>query len=489
MKKLLPIVACFVFLFFLSCQDDLVLENKDPIASERAAIIDQPLNAQAEYHYKHLGTLAKGLLYQSQNSLFREHLYSKVSEKFDGETSVLIDILVDSYGREKFYSSVKESFNEHNIRENFDDGLRAFDFRGINGQQYFPHVYIPFFEEDSGKELVARRDKSKPPVVVIEDPIEETDAIPGYTLNAEGEVVKLDFLITEEYAEKNEVWVIAFNEHVRSAEDFEKITSQKPFSYGPNNGRIVARDLDKNCNDGRTAGVLPDPEFVHDDGIDVIAKGLTITSRKESWYRGDSEIEMELTATEGTPGAIRLWGQIFEYQDTPTGTVIAPKAVIEVNHVIAKLSKKVIKKRRYTSVYVNLTHTGWSVHDRRATPTARSAWIGWKTILRNADVGNGGDVEDPRADYILWVGHERDYGFTVSRKRATINWTDEGVNRSGYITYQSRNSEYRADYFDINVNSQHYPCGQSTFDPSNNPSGTFYFDTERSANTAVFDFD
>ncbi len=297
------------FLTLSACQEDPTLTYHDSFAAERANIIKQPTNAQVAYHYKYLETLAKGILYQSQNQTFRDIVYNKVAEEFDGETNALIEKIADAYGREKLMTEIQASFKSHGLSEVFENGLRAFDFTGINGQKRYPQIYIHEFDAKVISEINGRMAGKSVPVVAIKDLEEETEAIPGYTLNEKGDVVLMDELITEEYAKNHEVWVISINERVSSDEQIAaklKEKSQPQARVQP--CALSAQALAGNCNDGRIPvptqpPLIPIASEIPDAGIEVRCRSLRITSHKESWYRGGSEVGIATTATTGAPGA------------------------------------------------------------------------------------------------------------------------------------------------------------------------------------------
>lgn len=74
----------------------------------------------------------------------------------------------------------------------------------------YPQIYIPFYEElkSEGKLNV------KTPVFVFYTDENENDLYEGYILSKKGMLSKLDYLISEEYARNNEVWVFSINERV-----------------------------------------------------------------------------------------------------------------------------------------------------------------------------------------------------------------------------------------------------------------------------------
>ena len=235
----------------------MTLTYYDDLAAERSEILNKSTDARVEYQYKYLKTLAKGILYQSRIPEFREIVYTKVAERFDEETNALIEKVADAYGQEKFFSEIHDEFESMGISENFADGLRAFDYTGVNGQKYYPQIYIHEFGQNKTIQPNGRTTNNDLPIVAIENLEEEADAIPGYTLDEEGQFVLVDKPITEEYAREHEVWVISLNERVFSEEDI--LTKSKERAQPQARVQPCATSLGTlsgNCNDGRIPGPI-----------------------------------------------------------------------------------------------------------------------------------------------------------------------------------------------------------------------------------------
>ncbi len=133
-------------------------------------------------------------------------------------------------------------------------------FRGIEGRDFYPQIYIPFYEEAKERRLANPLAKE---ALVAEDPVvvlyagDETQTVyTGYMLNDSGELTESTLEIDEEYALYNEVWVISLNE------------------------RIV--DIDE--VDNSTTGTLSSPSALIDK--------IRIKCHKESWLAGASEVNI-----------------------------------------------------------------------------------------------------------------------------------------------------------------------------------------------------
>ena len=496
MKNLSSLKACFalIFLLFSACQEDIV-EDQDPLISERAEASNLSGDAWAEYHYKYMKILAKGLLYQSQNPAFRQLLYQKVGERFDGEPNVLIELLAESYGKEKLYSEVQQDFNRHDVSDQFEDGVRAFDFTDITGEQHFPHIAIPFFEEETTpKPSVRQLAKTSMPVILIENPLKETDAEPGYTLDEKGNFIQMDTMITEEYAKENEVWVLAQNERVNSLEEARALSAPvecqgrdcppppRPEPEPPGPCTLCPPPKPPaapQCNDG------VEENQISDDGLAIIAKKMRIVDHKESWYRLGSEIEIVVASTSGLVGAQKIWTRSSKTINDPiVGSISLPILVPQDDYGLGTIKRKDIKDGKQISINRNITYTLWLLNDPRGDVYVAS--FDWKAVFRNAQFPRVHDFADERADYIIWAVYEKD---DVSARSTTVVWVDGISTGQGKLTFVSRDGPYETGHFTANQNSRYFPCKYNTYVLNNNKRNYFFFETARGRKTADFGYD
>lgn len=129
-------------------------------------------------------------------------------------------------------------------------------FEGIAGKNYYPQVFIPFYDD---LKQTGKIGKSKPVLVIG---VADVPVYPGYYLNEKDELVDTGFPVDEDYAKQHEVWVISINERVDSE------------------GNV--QDAFKRTNtSGKIQGVsFPNARW----------NTMKITSHKESWALGASEI-------------------------------------------------------------------------------------------------------------------------------------------------------------------------------------------------------
>lgn len=170
-----------------------------------------------------------GLFVLRENRLdedFKDFLYDEVEKQFDGDYNVLIDVL---------------------LAHSADPSAKELDFSkraavAMHDQETYQQIFIPFFEELKTKEILG----TKEPILVFHTPDETVREYPGYTLNDKGTLQEVDFLISEEFAMNNEIWVISPNERVgregfTSVEKKDEGNSLKISSFG--NGDLYVANI------------------------------------------------------------------------------------------------------------------------------------------------------------------------------------------------------------------------------------------------------
>lgn len=195
-KKLL-IVAIIVTVAILSCSKQGGVTNSQepsPLSPtlSNSSISSMPNSSLTEAEAKNISfNIGEEIVQSASEISFRKNIYKKVSEQFDGDYNVLIKDLQTPSSR----SSSSRNLNNIPLLEKEERHLQ---------------IYIPFFEELKSANILGTKD----PVIIFDPKTKGMEQYPGYKLNKEGKLTKLDFLITEDYAEKNEVWVFSFNERV-----------------------------------------------------------------------------------------------------------------------------------------------------------------------------------------------------------------------------------------------------------------------------------
>lgn len=127
---------------------------------------------------------------------FREFIYKEVEKRFDGDYNVLINKVQSEYLKKKKSSNIE---------------LALSYFENLN---VYPQIFIPFYEDLKRNNKLA----SNNPIMVIYIDETETDEYTGYRITKKG-LEKLDFMISEEFAKKHEIWVFSINERVNKNGD------------------------------------------------------------------------------------------------------------------------------------------------------------------------------------------------------------------------------------------------------------------------------
>ncbi|HOU96645.1 MAG TPA: hypothetical protein PLN06_08490 [Bacteroidales bacterium] len=176
-------IAIILIIVIYSCQ-----KEDNSIVNERKLELDTI--------YNELFTLGEQVCELNSSIDFKNLVYQEVEKKFDGDYNVLISIIESKY---------------LNSDEPGNKGLNLKSSCNILKEwKKYPQIYIPFYEElkSEGKLNV------KAPVFVFYTDENENGLYEGYVLSKKGRLSKLDYLISEEYARNNEVWVFSINERV-----------------------------------------------------------------------------------------------------------------------------------------------------------------------------------------------------------------------------------------------------------------------------------
>ncbi|MGI6338684.1 MAG: hypothetical protein ACOXZV_04810 [Bacteroidales bacterium] len=144
--------------------------------------------------HEQLYVLGKSVNMLMQEAEFKSYVYDEIEKKFDGDYNVLFKNVEN-----KFPSAEILKSEESKSSKGYFDNLKR-----------YPQIYIPFFEELKRN---GKLGKKSPVILIYTDEIESGE-YPGYTLEKNGSLKRLNFLIDEKYAENNEVWVLSLNERV-----------------------------------------------------------------------------------------------------------------------------------------------------------------------------------------------------------------------------------------------------------------------------------
>jgi hypothetical protein len=342
MQNLLrTLIACSIF-FNTSCnvQDDL---------SENRNLIDtKSYEEQVDYVKSNLKNIGTELALLVNDESIKEIVYDQVERRFDGDYNVLIEHLIDSISQ-SYSSSRISSVSAKSIQ---DINLSLERFKGIGQNNYYPQIYIPFFESlktrNAGRSN-AKLDTQTPPMFVLYAGDESQEIYEGYQLNDDSELEETGIFIDEIYAQHNEVWVISINERVNNEGVIDNAW-QYSESY---NSRVTAYG----------DGVIPT---------------IKVKSHKESWTMGASEVH------------------VLRYVDNSTftdrnGTQIATQGRGEnEGDQIVNASRNDVKNKRTLAVDFNLV-PGWNNRTTDQVYYVIFEYDTWPTGLRDArwDKSNG----------------------------------------------------------------------------------------------------
>lgn len=217
-----------VFLLLASCEDGSDEDNnpipRQDIITEKSTIMSSSQTDQFAYVRKYLGHIGMGLLQFSQNSEFKELLYSEIDRQFDGDNNVLLQMLIDrsASGKINLISETDQFLSRNNVDGNVTKSMRAFEDLGNEKLTLYPQIFIPFYEELRRTNKI---DNGQGPVIVIFDGNESVDKEIGYQLEKNG-IKQLETFVDEKFLRNNEVWVISLNDRTPADVDRERLKTE-----------------------------------------------------------------------------------------------------------------------------------------------------------------------------------------------------------------------------------------------------------------------
>jgi hypothetical protein len=194
---------------FLSCEK----QDKVVIKSEIDETGDNKLKEELKILANSIGQLYK-------ESDFKDYVYSEIDKKFDGDYNTLL-------------KNIEKGYHHSDILKGGNSGMSMNYFKD---QKLFPQIYIPFYDELNKK---GKLGKSSPAILIYTDE-NESGQYEGFKIDKNGDLIKLDFLLTEDYAKNNEVWVISINERVdeSGAVSTNQVDPLVALSFLSNNDKI-----------------------------------------------------------------------------------------------------------------------------------------------------------------------------------------------------------------------------------------------------------
>jgi len=216
MKKIkLKVISILVIVFFFSCSNDS--DNLEIAVEEtQLTIEDQPIEVQREYTINNLKKIGTAIAMIAEDKSMRSMVYKMVDKRFDGDTNVLIEQMMDVKPEDK-NMTMRAYAEDLGMIKQMEDGMNA--FKGIDNENWYPQLYIPFFDETSS----TRIDSDIPPIILY-DGNEDIVNFPAYELDANNNLIESELMIDQSYAENNEVWIISINSRSNNnIEDFDLI--------------------------------------------------------------------------------------------------------------------------------------------------------------------------------------------------------------------------------------------------------------------------
>ena len=506
MKRNLKFLSLLLLLpvLFSACQEEenATIRYEDKFFEERAQHLSQPFEDRKEYLSKYLTIMGKGILSQVQDPEFRASVYEGVDQEFDGETNVLIEKLLDINPKaDVIKHGVNNFLQKDGISHNFENLINAFDFRAINAEKYFPQIGVAFYREFVEPTVVQGKNMDQLPIIAINDALEGEEGLTGYRLDATGNIIQMDELITEDFARKNEVWVIGLNERVTSYEDITAFEAEPEFDQEEildKSNNVAAREEDVpidlpgggggggggggtpfgsdiNCNNDPRVPIARPPLIrafryrIPDSGFDVRMVRAKIGSHKEEWYNFGSEIHMMMTGLIG-PGAgtEQYWGITLDKLEG----IFIPDILEQADYGVAFFKRKQVgnttKNVNSTTVKFNNSFFNYDC----VRPYAEQFY--WGTTYRDyrnrAMCNNStftGAFEDEREEYIAWAVYEADISAYTRGRRETISWSHEGVDREASVVFQSRDNSYINGWWSRSFIDDSDPCRYLAISSSN----------------------
>jgi hypothetical protein len=194
-------------LIIFSCKDvyNDLNPNNTSLSSQRVSATDDPM----KYAQENLKMIGLGVLKSSNNEDFRNMVYSEIGKKFDGDNNVLIKTIEEKAQQLNIsiVESIAQGMNDNSLVK-AKESMNA--FKNIDSKEYFPQVYIPFFDALKKEGKIG---KTSPTIIIFNGDEKEANknGLLGYMIDKKGKILTLQS-IKENYAKQNEVWIISINE-------------------------------------------------------------------------------------------------------------------------------------------------------------------------------------------------------------------------------------------------------------------------------------
>ncbi len=340
----------------MSCNksQDLIDKADTKYSARENNIENAPYEEQIIYTKENLRIITLEIAKLAQDKSFRDFVREESSKKFDTEYEVLInDLMKNSVWQEAL--------------SNPDLQIALENFKGIDKNNYYPHIYIPKMQKREDDGLTANEVKhelinnDQIPLFVFSScdgigiDIDNPDILQGYRLSSNNTELSEVSLVDEEYANSNEVWVVALNESVRNIgnaiylmTDLGNLDPNTGGGGSGSSGNNTGGDIDPSL----AARVPFDNSQFNDPTVNCKIDYMIVKSKKESWFSGASEVSIKavLTSHNGRINGYAYPTGYYEYQSDREGD--------RRGHLIDKFKVKEIKNWVTKNVNFSL-QTNW----------------------------------------------------------------------------------------------------------------------------------
>lgn len=192
MKRMIPMVAIFCTILFVSCQKEKSEKWITPISKA-------PIEKQYQYVRENFKKIIDGLAPLFKDPSFINYLYSEAAKKLQGENKILVESLLanPTFKSQMRYDLVAEGVNA---------------FKNIDGETYHPQMYFPFFDNFRSKNT-SKETYENGALVVFYDGDESVTTVPIYEYQlATDSFILTDSYANEAYAETHELIIIGIDE-------------------------------------------------------------------------------------------------------------------------------------------------------------------------------------------------------------------------------------------------------------------------------------
>ncbi|MEO1052364.1 MAG: hypothetical protein AAFX87_17150 [Bacteroidota bacterium] len=286
--KLLHFIC--VLLLLAACSDQEQITRREP------PIEHQSYEQRVAYTHRHLSNLSQIVGQMARNPTLRQLLYEEAAKRFDGETNVILEVLIEK---------AKNSHMSLDLEaEEAIESLNA--FKGIEGVNYYPQIFVPNLEYFKRNTALRSEQDLNDPTIVLFTGDESQEVFQGYSLGDDLTLIEEpDLLVDETYAGQNETWVLSLNETVTSECAIAELIGEE----GPIDG-----EGEKSClPGGRTGGTGGTGGGGSGSGHATPSATITdilVACHHESWAAGQSEVHMItlVHSFEFIDGELNLYG-------------------------------------------------------------------------------------------------------------------------------------------------------------------------------------